>query len=156
MIDAVVATVLQDEPTEDQLHTFYESHIAVFTVPACMHVQRITFNANGDSTRAHERTEEASAALRQGMSFANARTRYGDTEGVPIPDALVPLHVLYRDLGLGLTETALALPAGGISQPLMSPSGYHLLHLLEVQPEQIRPYETVRLEVKAEYVRRRQ
>jgi hypothetical protein len=155
MIDAVVAKVLQDGPTEEHLRTFFDSHIAVFTVPARMHVQLITFNANGDSTRAHERAEEASAALRQGMSFADARTRYGDTDSVPIPDALVPLHVLYRDLGPRLTEAALALPARGISQPLLSPSGYHLLHQLEVQPEQIRPYETVRLEVKAEYVRRR-
>ena len=44
--------------------------------------------------------------------------------------------------------------AGEVSPPVQSPLGYHILHLVESQPESGQPYETVRQEVRAEYVRR--
>jgi hypothetical protein len=38
---------------------------------------------------------------------------------------------------------------------LQSPAGYHILRLVEQQPEQVRPYEAIKQEVRAEYFRRR-
>ena len=154
MIDAIVARVLGEKPTEDELRAFYISHQAVFTVPARVHAQSITFSGDGDLTRAQAQAEKAYAAIAQGMSFANARERYGDKDGVTVPDALVPVQVLYRHFGPGLTNAALDISAGEVSRPLPSPSGYHLLRMVEFQPEQVQPYETVRQEVKAEYFRR--
>ncbi len=154
MIDATVADVLAKEPSEEELHTFYTSHKAVFTVPARVHVQQIYCSGDGDLTTALTRAEQASTALALGMSFPEARERYGDEDPVPIPNALLPPNVLRRDLGPTLTSAALAMQVGDISPPLQSPSGYHILRLMERQPEQVQPYQTVREEVKAEYFRR--
>jgi parvulin-like peptidyl-prolyl isomerase len=155
MIDTVVAGVLKTEPTEEELRAFYASHQSVFTVPARVHVQHIVCGGDGDLTRAQAQAEWASTAIAQGMSFAEARERYGDQDSAPVPDAPVPLQVLYRHLGPGLTHAALAMPVGDISRPLPSPSGYHLLRMVELQPEHVQPYEAVRQAVKAEYFRRR-
>src|SRR5712692_2107847 len=154
MIDATVADVLAKEPSEEELHTFYTSHKAVFTVPARVHVQQIYCSGDGDLTTALTRAEQASTALARGMSFPEARERYGDEDPVPIPDALLPPNVLRRDLGPTLTSAALAMQVGDISPPLRSPSGYHILRLVERQSEQAQPYQTVREEVKTEYFRR--
>ena len=153
-IDTVVASVLAKEPTEGDLRAFYISHTAVFTVPTQVHVQHISCGGNGDLYRARDQAEQASAAIASGMSFPEARERYGDEDNVPLPDALLPLSVLRRLLGPTLTDAVLAMKVGDISPPLQSPAGYHILRLVELQPEQILPYETIKQEVKAEYFRR--
>lgn len=155
MIDAIVAQVLAQEPTAEELYTFYESHKAVFTVPARAHVQQIYCSGDGDLTRARAQAEQASAAIARGVSFAEAREQYGEEESVPLPDAPVPPQVLQRQLGPTLTSAALTLQAGDVSPPLPSPLGYHILRLVALQPQQVQPYQTVRQEVKAEYFRRK-
>jgi parvulin-like peptidyl-prolyl isomerase len=155
MIDAVVAGVLKKEPTEEELRAFYASHQPVFTAPARVHVQHIAFGGDGDLARALAQAERASTAIAQGVSFAETRERYGDKDSAPVPDAPVPFHVLHRHFGPGLTNAALAMPVGAISRPLPSPWGYHLLRVVESQPEHVQPYEAVRQAVKAEYFRRR-
>jgi parvulin-like peptidyl-prolyl isomerase len=154
MIDTLVVSVLDKEPTEEELQTFYTSHRAVFTIPARVHVQYISCRGDGDRQRALEQAEQASAALAHGLSFQEARARYSDQDTIALPDALLPLNVLRRLLGPTLTDAVVSMEAGDISPPLPSPAGYHILHLVERQPEQIQPFETVRQQVAAEYFRR--
>ena len=154
MIDSVVAAVLAQEPTEEELRAFYTSHAAVFAVPARVHVQHISCSGNGDLNTAQEQAGRASVAIARGMSFPEARERYGEEDSVPLPDTLLPLGVLRRLLGPTLTDAVLAMQAGDISPPLRSPAGYHILRLVELQPEHLLPYEAVRQEVRAEYFRR--
>ena len=147
MIDRTVAQVLAHEPGEDVLRTFYASHPAVFSLPARLRVQQLTFPAA-------ERARTAAAALRDGMSFAEASRRFGQPAGVPLPDSLLPAHVLHRYLGPSLTRVALGMKAGQVSAPLASPLGYHILRVAERQAERLRPYPEVRAQVRAEYRRR--
>ena len=147
MIDRTVAQVLAHEPNEDVLRAFYASHPAVFSLPDRLRVQQITFPAA-------DRAQTAAAALRDGMSFAEARRRFGQPAGVPLPDSLLPAHVLHRYLGPSLTRAALSLTAGQVSAPLASPLGYHILRVAERQAERVRPYPEVRAQVRAEYRRR--
>jgi parvulin-like peptidyl-prolyl isomerase len=154
MIDAIVADVLATEPTDEELRAFYEAHTAVFTVPTRVHVQQIYCSGSGDLTKALAQAEQASAAIARGMNFVEARQRYGDEDNAPVADALVPTYILQRSLGPTLTNAALAMKGGEISPPLQSPAGYHILRLVERQPERVQPYETVKQEVRAEYFRR--
>lgn len=155
MIDALVADVLKHEPTSQDLRAFYDIHTAVFSVPGQIQVQQIVFPANGDRRRAKAQAEQAAGALAAGIPFPNVQRRFGQAAGVPLPDALLPLHVLPRYLGPTLSQAALALEAREISQPLASPIGYHILRVAERQPERIRPYHEVQPEVRAEYFRRK-
>ncbi|HJY81583.1 MAG TPA: peptidyl-prolyl cis-trans isomerase [Candidatus Binatia bacterium] len=154
MIDAIVAEVVAEEPTEEELRAFYDSHTAVFTLPARVYVQQIYCGGNGDLAKARTQAEEISAALVHGLSFQEARERYGDAESVPLPNAPVPPQVLRRALGPTLTDAALILKVGEISPPLQSSAGYHILRLVDRQPEQVQPYSVVKQEVRAEYFHR--
>jgi peptidylprolyl isomerase len=155
VVDTIVANTLAKEPTEAELVSFYESHQAVFTTPAQVRVQQISFSGNGALGKALAQAEKASAAISHGMDFTEARERYGDGNSVPVPDTPLPLPVLQRQLGPMLTSRIQTMKAGDISPPLQSPSGYLIVRLVEWQPEQIRPYQTVSQEVKAEYLRRK-
>jgi parvulin-like peptidyl-prolyl isomerase len=75
-------------------------------------------------------------------------------ENAPLPNAPVLLSVLRRSLGPTLIDAALLLKVGEISAPLSSPIGYHILRLVDRQPEQIQPYVVVKQEVRAEYFHR--
>jgi parvulin-like peptidyl-prolyl isomerase len=154
MIDTIVASVLEKAHTEEELRAFYASHLAVFTMPARVHVQQIYCSGKGDPNRALDQAEQASVVIAHGLSFQEARERYGDEDNVPLPNTLLPLNVLRRLLGPTLTDTVLAMKTGDISPPLQSPAGYHILRLVELQPEEVQPYEAVRQEVRAEYFRR--
>lgn len=154
VIDAIVADVLKREPSEEELRAFYTSHRAVFALPARLHVQHVFFADKGDSHRARIRAEQTATAIARGMSFREARERYGDQDSVLVPDTPLPLHVLRRDLGPTLADATLAMQAGDVSPLVQSPLGYHILHLVESQPESGQPYDAVRQEVKAEYFRR--
>ena len=147
MIDRTVAQVLAHEPSEDVLRAFYATHRAVFSLPGRLRVRQITFPAA-------ERAQAAAAALRDGMSFAEASRRFGQPAGAPLPDSLLPAHVLHRYLGPSLTRAALGMEAGEVSAPLASPLGYHILRVAERQAERLRPYSEVRAQVRAEYYRR--
>ena len=147
MIDRTVAQVLAHEPDEDALRAFYAAHRAVFSLPDRLRVQQITFPTA-------ERAQTAAAALRDGMSFAEASRRFGQPAGAPLPNSLLPAHVLHRYLGPSLTRTALGMTAGQVSAPLVSPLGYHILRVAERQAERVRPYSEVRAQVRAEYRRR--
>lgn len=147
MIDRTVAQVLAHEPSEETLRAFYATHRAVFSLPDRLRVQQITFPAA-------DRAQTAAAALRDGMSFAEARRRFGQPAGAPLPDSLLPAHVLPRYLGPSLTRAALSLTAGQVSAPLASPLGYHILRVAERQAERVRPYPEVRAQVLSEYYRR--
>jgi parvulin-like peptidyl-prolyl isomerase len=154
MIDAIVADVVAKEPTEEELRAFYGSHTAVFTLPARVHVQHIYCSGNGDLASARLQAEQASAALARGLDFQEARALYGDVESAPLPNAPAPLAVLRRSLGPTLIDAALLLKVGEISPPLSSPIGYHILRLVDRQPEQVQPYAVVKQEVRAEYFHR--
>ena len=147
MIERTVAQVLAREPNEDVLRAFYATHRAVFSLPARLRVQQLTFLAAG-------RAQTAAAALRDGMSFAEARRRFGQPAGAPLPDSLLPAHVLHRYLGPSLTRAALGMKAGEVSAPLASPLGYHILRVAERRAERVRPYPEVKAQVRAEYYRR--
>ena len=74
---------------------------------------------------------------------------------VTAPEALLPVSKLKQYLGPSVLQTALALPVGGVSQPIASTGGYHVVRVLEREDDAVPPFETVRAAVRAEVVRRR-
>jgi parvulin-like peptidyl-prolyl isomerase len=155
VIDSIVADAIDPKPNESELRAFYESERALFVTPGRVHVQQIYLAPRGNRGKALHQAREAAAAIAKGMSFEAARVKYGYGDDVPVPDTPVPVHVLRRHLGPSLTRIVLDMTPGEISEPVESPAGYHLLHLVSFQPETVRSFESVRREVEAEYTRRR-
>jgi parvulin-like peptidyl-prolyl isomerase len=122
-------------------------------MPVRIHVQHI-FVVDNDSAEALVRAEQAAAALRRGENFAEVRQRYGDESLISLPEALVPVAVVQRQLGPTLADAVLALYEGEVSLPVPSATGYHVFRVLAREPEQVQPYDTVKAEVKAEFLHR--
>jgi parvulin-like peptidyl-prolyl isomerase len=155
MIDAVVAEVLAKEPAEKELQVFYQSHLAVFTLPPRAQAQQIFCSRDRDQASAYTRAERAREALVQGVSFQDVRAWYGDDDHAVLPEGLTSLPVLRRLLGPTLSDALLALKVGEISAVLSTGAGYFILQLADWQAEQVQPYEAVRQEVRTEYLRRK-
>jgi hypothetical protein len=155
MIDAIVAEVLMQEPTEEELWAFYQSHLAVFTTPPRAYVQQLFCSGDHDWKQAYLRAELARGALVRGASFQEVRIQYGDEDTAMIPEGLTPLSVLRRLLGSTLSDALLTMKVGEISTVLPTATGYSILRLVDWRSEQALPYATAKPEVRAEYLRRK-
>lgn len=54
------------------------------------------------------------------------------------------------DLPEGLDAAAWKLPEGGVSEPLQSPFGWHLLRITHVEPEKTQPFDSVKEQLRRE------
>jgi len=155
MVDSIVTEVLAKEPLEEELQTFYQSHLAVFTTLPRAYVQQIFCGEEPDRTDAYTRAEQAHDALTRGVSFQEVSALYGSANAAALPEGLTPLPVLRRLLGPTLSDAVLAMKTGEISAVLATSAGYTVLRLVDQQAEQTLPYEAVKQEVRAEYLHRR-
>jgi parvulin-like peptidyl-prolyl isomerase len=153
VIDDVVAEVLAEEPSEDDLRGYYASHAAVFTRSARWHVRDLFFEADGSSAGALARAQRGAAAIRAGMSFDEVRARHG-ARGSQLPDGPVPVRVLRRHLGPALTGLVQGMPSGAVSEPIESPAGVHIVRVVAVQPKELPRFEDIEDVVRREYLRR--
>jgi len=153
VIDHVVAEVLSEEPSKDDLRSYFASHVAVFTRPARWHVRDLFFEADGSSTAALSRARVAAEAIRSGMAFDEARARHG-ARGGELPDGPVPVRLLLRHLGPTLTGLVQGMPSGAVSEPIESHTGVHVVRVVAVQPEELPPFESIEEVVRREYLRR--
>ena len=63
------------------------------------------------------------------------------------------LGVIEKDMAEPAFEQALfALPLGGVSDPVRTPAGWHVIQLRELTPGSERPFEEVRAELEAEFL----
>ena len=130
-------TEFLDRPIDNQqLHTFYLEHRALFVQPLRLELQAYQF----------ERMEQAQQAFASGEIPADQRSL--------LPTSALPAHMLRRYLGNPLADIALTLAPGETSMPIQRPDGVYLLHLTAKQPERLSPLTEVRPQVEAEYRRR--
>jgi len=130
-------TEFLDRPIDNQqLHTFYLEHRALFFQPLRLELQAYQF----------EHLEQAQQAFASGEIPADQRSL--------LPTSALPAHMLRRYLGNPLADIALTLAPGETSMPIQRPDGVYLLHLTAKQPERLSPLTEVRPQVEAEYRRR--
>ena len=130
-------TEFLDRPIDDQqLHTFYLEHRALFFQPLRLELQAYQF----------EHLEQAQQAFASAEIPTEQRSL--------LPASALPAHMLRRYLGNPLADIALTLAPGETSMPIQRPDGVYLLHLTAKQPERLSPLTEVRPQVEAEYRRR--
>ena len=131
-------------PSEEELRAAYEERRAAYTSPE---------ERTATQLLAADRAviAEAERLAREGKSFAEiasaleARGLTLSTLG-PVAAGLLP-EALDRALQ--------TLAPGGLSEPVQTPFGWHLLHLERVTPATVRPFEEVREALAEELARRR-
>lgn len=155
MIDAVVAEAETVEPSAADLAAFWEEHRDLFARPGRLRLRQVWVRAPGtDDGAALARARAAAARLRAGEELARVRDALGDPEVVPLPDGPLPPGKLLDYLGPTALRTALGLDVGGVSDPVRSSSGYHVLQVVERVDGTVPVLDEVRDEVRAEFRRR--
>ncbi len=134
-------------PSADQLQTYYEDNIELYSVKERRKISHILFAKTKDTTeeQALVKAEAAVKRLEQ-ESFAKLAEELSD-------DTLTAKNG--GDLGLfevGVMEAAFEdaasqLALGGVSAPVQSAFGYHLITVTELAPAATNPYSEVAVDV---------
>jgi peptidyl-prolyl cis-trans isomerase D len=109
--------------TEDDIRHAFETRAAEFDHPERRRLRQMVFADEGAAKRAAE-------ALTKGGDFV----QIARTEAKMDPSA-VDLGLIARDqMPSGLADPVFALAAGGTSEPLKSPLGWHIVQVVAVEP----------------------
>ena len=157
VIDSVVAEYADLQPGDDELQVYYRAHLDFFTRPGRLRLRQIWLRAPpaADVAAIEARAAEATRRLRAGEDFETVRTALGDPELSPLPDSLLPITKLSDYLGPTAVRSVLRQPAGTITDPVRSSTGFHVLQVVEREDDAAPPFADVKPQVAAEYRRRR-
>lgn len=133
------------QPTEAELRAAYEARRSQFEVPERRTLEQVLVQ---DEAKA----AEIAARWREGADFAAIGAAAQEAGGQALA-----LGTLDR-AGLpveALAEAAFALPEGGVSAPVQSPFGWHVLRVTGIEAGESRGFDAVRAQVEAEVKRER-
>ncbi len=137
-----------------EVEAFYKEHQDMFLVPAKLTVSEIVLKAPSEEARAQREADALAivAELRAGADFAETARRVSEAGTKEAGGALG--EIAKGDLSPVLETVVMALPQGGISDPLPMSYGFHILKMdsridehaqnLEDVREQVRTYLTDR------------
>jgi peptidyl-prolyl cis-trans isomerase D len=139
------------EVTDEKVKAFYDEQSAQYSTPERRKISHILFEINDkqDEKTALEKANQAKAALTN-KDFAIVAAELSD-------DKLTSKNG--GDLGLfsaGVMEkdfdtAAIALKQGDVSAPVKSQFGYHLIKVTELTSAEIKPFDSVKVEVTKAY-----
>lgn len=118
-VEEVAATIT---PSEEQIREEYEARLPELSVPERRDLEQILFQSE-------DAAKEAAAKLAAGTSFADVARDAGQTPEQTKLDAIAR-----ADLLPDLAEPVFALPEGGITAPIHSPLGWHVIRVAKIQP----------------------
>lgn len=153
VIASVLAEVEDDVASPEELERHHREQAEFFTRPGRLRVRQVFVRASAPD--ASERAGEASRRLRAGEPFAEVEQELGDDPVAPLPDAPLPALKLREYIGPTAARAAYDLEAGGISDPVRSGMGFHVLELLVREADRLPPLEEILEEVRADHRRRR-
>ena len=156
VIQAVVVTASDADPTDAELEAFYHERVDYFARPGRAHIAMILVRSEPrrSSEQALARAHEAVRRLRTGEAFALVKSELGDAEVAQLPETYLSPVKLREYLGPSATLAALTLAQGEVSDPLSSAQGYTLLYSLGREPGVTPELAEVEAEVRSEWVRR--
>lgn len=156
MVESVVAEFRDLEVDSGALQDFFAANQDFFTRTGRYRVRQVWARAAtlADGDAAFERARVAAERLRRGDPFEAVRAEHGDAEVAPLPDAPLPAAKLADYLGPTALRAVLELDVGGVSDPVRSSTGYHVLQLVERDGSAVPAFDDVRDQVLAEYRRR--
>ncbi|MBT5515309.1 MAG: hypothetical protein HOK25_14695 [Rhodospirillaceae bacterium] len=127
----------ETDVAEDDMRKSYDDRADEFTKLEKRKIQQML-------TDSEDKAKQAAAQLAEGKTFlAVAKAVAGQEE------AQVELGEITKgDMLPDLAEAAFALPEGGISKPLKSALGWHLLKVTAISPGGTKPYDEVKAQVK--------
>ena len=163
---AVIEFVLAQNSTEPasarELQAFYAANKARFAPADRLQIERIfvrQFDGAGkrlvSDDAIAQRLDSIRAALRKGQDFAQVAATMGDDILPPLPPIMLVRSKIYDYLGRRLTDMAVQLPAGAISDAIADGAGWHFLRIVKNQPPHAPEFATIRPQIEAAFRRDR-
>jgi len=139
------ATIIIEEV---ELVKYYESHPEKFKRIPTAEIRHILVAVppEGDEGKARARAEEALAKNQAGADFAQVARQYSDTSTGDSGGGIITVH--RGDLAPEIEAAAFSLRPGGVSQPIRTGSGWHLIKVERLQAEPMAPFAEVRESVR--------
>ena len=141
--------------SEDDLRDMYEAEIRRFTTPEDRRASHILVSLeNREEDEARALAGELHERLEAGEEFSELASEYSDdplsaTEGGDLG------WVSRDDMVRAFEDTLFALDTGGVSEPVRTRFGFHLIRLDDVRGGEATPFEQVRDELEESYRRDR-
>lgn len=135
----IEARAMQEEPSEQALRAFYDANRERYLDPARVALVQLYFDGEpaGEARRALARLRDAGPDAPGGEPFLHAPRQPLQSE-----------RELAGRFGAGFASAVFALPLGVWSGPIRSSFGEHLVYVRERTPEALRPFESVRAELR--------
>lgn len=158
IVSAVVAAVTADaetvDPDEATLRGFHESEAARFQRPGRVVADAVFVStAQRPEAEAFRRAAEATSRLRAGEEAGAVEAALGDPQTAPLPEGPVALETVRQYLGPSAAQALAALQPEGVSDPVRGAAGYTVLRLRHRAGGETAPFEEVREQVLAEWLR---
>jgi peptidyl-prolyl cis-trans isomerase D len=128
------------EISDDELKDEYQHRIDSFKLPDRRHVEQIIVQDQAVA-------DQAEAALKGGQAFATVAKNVANMASGPIDLGLVAKEELDEPK---LADAAFALEQDGISEPIKTDFGWHILHVTEIQPAKTESFEEAKPKLQAE------
>ena len=130
----VAATI---EVSDADARRYYDDHRTHYGTPEKRQVQQIVF-ANA------EEAKSAADKLAGGTTFDALTTELGKSAG----DINLGLVAKTELIDPAIADAAFSLPEGGVSAPVKGRFGTVLVHVVKIEPENVRPFEQVESEIR--------
>jgi PPIC-type PPIASE domain len=143
-----------DEPTEDELRSYYASHADRFKAPATVSFTQVFFNPAGRDD-ASAAAETSLVALQNGRNGGLAAT-IGDRFLLDGEFQDLDLSAVSGMFGPEFAAALFGLESGAWSGPIRSAYGLHLVFISKTSPAVPRPFEEVRGALLADWWREKE
>jgi peptidyl-prolyl cis-trans isomerase D len=130
---AVDEIVRETAVSEDELRQAFAARAADFDLPERRRLRQMVFGEEAAALRAAE-------ALKRGADFIETARVEAKMDAVSVELGLIARDQMPTDLADGV----FALATGGVSAPLKSPLGWHIVQVVAVEPPQKRSLDDVR------------
>lgn len=151
MVQFIIAENGATDISEDSLRAHYAARLDHFTPSLQARVKRIY--VRGARQDAAERLKQIRQALRNQEDFDSVNKRLGDEIFPQIPDTLLPPAKLRDYLGPALSETALTIQEGNITNAIRIGSGWHFLYVVQRRKGEAPAFDTIREQVKNDFIK---
>lgn len=128
--------------SDDALRLVYEREKATWAVPEKVRVAEVLVLPGPGAA---EKAREAATLARGGAKFEDVVLRFSDG---PTRSKGGDMGTVGRgELAADIDKAAFSLPTGGISDPIQTRSGWHVVKVVEKLPATYRPYSEVKAEI---------
>ncbi len=154
MINIIISSSIDAEPSYEELQIFYSDNIGFFTGTSRLRIKQLYFSDSGDhELSSYERASEVYKLLIQGKKIEEINNLTSPT-ALLVPNSLLTLSKIREYIGPSLMQIASKLEIGEFTEPQLVLGGYKIIVLLEKEIVNAPNFDDIKEVVISEYKKR--